>query len=92
MQVQTSQAGNLEHITRQNLAVGNDDNYIGRKVADLFGRLLILNSRRLENSDDVGISGFCDLLFNWRRFNALLAPDSLIRLSDDRNDFVLGVQ
>jgi hypothetical protein len=88
MQVQTSQAGNLEHITRQDLAVGNDDNYVGRKVADLFGRLLILNSRRLENRD----SGFCDLLLNWRRLNALLAPDSFIRLSDDRNDLVLGVQ
>ena len=34
----------------------------------------------------------CYLLFNWRRFNALLAPDRLIRLSDDRNNFVLGVQ
>jgi hypothetical protein len=88
MQVQTSQAGNLEHITRQDLAVGNDDNYVGRKVADLFGRFWILNSRRLENRD----SGFCDLLFNWRRFNALLAPDSLIGLSHHRNDFVLGVQ
>ena len=88
MQVQTSQAGNLEHITRQNLAVGNDDNYVGRKVADLFGRLLILNPRRLKNRN----SGFCDLLFNWRRFNALLTPDSFIRLSDDRDDFVLGVQ
>jgi hypothetical protein len=88
MQVQTSQTWNLEHITRQNLAVGNDDNYVGRRVADLFGRLLILNSRWLKNRN----SGFCDLLFYWRRFNALLAPDSLIRLSDDRNDFVLGVQ
>ena len=34
----------------------------------------------------------CYYFFNWRRFNALLAPDWLIRLSDDRNDFVLGVQ
>ena len=31
-------------------------------------------------------------LFNWRRFNALLAPDWLIGLSHDRDDFVLGVQ
>src|SRR5882757_2464123 len=88
VQIQTGKAWNLEHITRQDLAVGNDDNYIGRKVPDLFGRLLILNARWLKNRD----SGFCDLLFDWRRFNALLAPDSLIRLSDDRDDFVFGVQ
>ena len=34
----------------------------------------------------------CYRLFYWRRFNALLAPDRLIRLSDDRNDFVFGIQ
>ena len=31
-------------------------------------------------------------LFYRRRFNALLAPDRLIRLSDDRNNFVFGIQ
>ena len=36
MQIQTGKAWNLEHITRQDLAVGNDDNHIGRKLADLF--------------------------------------------------------
>ena len=87
MQIQTSEPRDLKHFTRQDLAVGNDHNHIGRKAADFFGRLLILNSRRLENRD----SGFCDPLFDWRRFNALRAPDRLIRLSDDRYDFVLGV-
>ena len=104
MQVQTSQAGNFEHITRQNLAVGNDDNYIGLERTELFDGLWISNFRWLQNlkgrrlprgrtsHGGLETAAPCDLLFNWRRFNALLAPDSLIRLSDDRNDFVLGVQ
>src|SRR4029077_6883724 len=49
MQIQTSETWNLEHTTRQNLAVGNDDNHIGRKPADFFNGLWILNFRWLQN-------------------------------------------
>src|SRR4029077_17374890 len=104
MQVQTSQAWNLEHITRQDLAVGNNDNYIGRKPADLFNGLWIFNLRRLQNlkerrfpSRRTSHGGLetavpCYPLFYRRRVNAPLAPDRLIRLSDHRNNFVLGIQ
>src|SRR4029077_5404484 len=104
MQVQTSQAWNLEHITPQDLAVGNNDNYIGRKAADLFNGLWIFNLRRLQNlkerrfpsrrTSPRGLENAVPVapLFYRRRFNALHAPDRLIRLSDHRNDFVLGIQ
>ena len=38
------------------------------------------------------IAVFCDCFLNCRRLDTLLAPDGLIWLSDDSNDFVLGVQ
>ena len=49
MQVQTGKAGNLEHIARQDLAVGNDDNHIGFERTELFDGLWIFNFRRLQN-------------------------------------------
>ncbi len=76
MQIQTGEAWNLEHITRQDLAVGNDDNYIGRKAADLFDGLWIFNSRGLKDRRARRLRPTNQRLFNWRRFNALLAPDS----------------
>ena len=66
--------------------------------------LWIFNLRRLQNLKERRLPSrrmlsavwkpplLVNRLFYWRRFNALLAPDWLIRLSDDRNDFVLGIQ
>src|SRR5262245_50274633 len=102
MQIQTGEAWNFEHSPRQNLPIGSDDNQIRRKAADLFSGLWIFDSRGLKDRRarlarrKLGEGGrllptnYC--LFYRRRFNALLAPDGLIRLSDDRNDFVFGVQ
>jgi len=104
MEIQTREAWNLEDITRQDLAVGDDDNYIGRKPADLFNGLWILDfcwlkdlkerrlpSRRTSHGGFETADPFKRLFYRWW-LNALLAPDWLIRLSDDPNNFVFGFQ
>ena len=60
----------------------------------ILRRLQNLKERRLPapNARGLETAAPCYRLFYRRRFNALLAPDRLIRLSDDRNDFVFGVQ
>ena len=73
MQIQTSEAWNLEHITRQDLAVGNDDNYVGLERTDLFDGLWIFNFRRLQNLKERRLpSPECPRRFGNRR--SLLSP------------------
>src|SRR6516164_5289013 len=99
MQIQTGEAWNLEYITRQDLAIGSDDNQIGHKATDVFDGLWIFDFRRLKNFKERWLPGSecfrgfetaapCYHLFYWRRLNALLAPDRLICLSDYTDEFV----
>jgi hypothetical protein len=74
------------------LAVGDNDNHIGRKPADLPNGLWILDSYGLKDRRAWRSRPTNQRLFYGRRFNALLAADWLIRLRNDRNNVVFGLQ
>jgi hypothetical protein len=44
MQIQAGNLRNFENVTRQDLPVRHDDNYVGLKHANIFDGLLIFNS------------------------------------------------
>src|SRR5438552_1862851 len=86
MQVQTGDARNFEHITRENLAVGHHDNHGWLQRTNFFDYLSIFDSRRLQN----WYARFYDHLLDWWRLNSLGAPHRFVRLGDDCFEFVLS--
>ena len=84
VQIQTGDARDLQHIARQYLAVGHDNNHICLERADLLDRALIFDSGGLEN----GNCDFCDRPFYRCWFDSLLAADWLVGLRHHTDEFV----
>ena len=82
--VQAAERWHVEHRTRQNLAVGDDDGDVGTEGLQFIDG--VADFQRLKNAQ----AGFFGTHFDlWRREH-LLAAHGLVRLRDDADDFVLG--
>jgi hypothetical protein len=86
MQVQTSDARNLKHFTRQDLAVSHHNNRIRLQRADFFDCLSIFDPLRLQDRD----LGSGQRSLYRRRLDLLSAPHWLVRLADDSSELMLA--
>ena len=88
MDVDAAARRNVEHGLRQQLAVGNDDDDLGRQLTQTRLLVLVFERIRLKDRDAVREGKLLDR----RRGQDLLAALRLVRLRVDRRDLMSSVQ
>jgi hypothetical protein len=85
--VETSEARNPEEFGRQNLAIGGDDDHVGRISGDRLVEIGPANLFRLENRQSFALRQFLDR----RRANLLASARRSVGLCHNADDLVGGL-